>query len=71
MPFDNKTSLRNFTNQYYKLSEDMLRLGLNHKCDYKLLEQLSDKIFVSKLLEDKIILNNSNLKYRKYKSIYI
>lgn len=61
MPFDNKTSLRNFTNQYYKLSEDMLRLGLNHKCDYELLEQLSDKIFVSKLLEDKIILNNSNL----------
>lgn len=64
MPFDNKTALRNFTSQYYKLSEDMLRLGLNHKCDYELLEKLSDKIFISKLLEDKIILNNSNLDYK-------
>lgn len=61
LPFDNKTALRNFTKSYYDLSKNMLNFGFNSPCDSKLLSSLSSEIFIGKLLEDKIILNNSNI----------
>ncbi|MGL5615764.1 MAG: FUSC family protein [Sarcina sp.] len=61
MPFDSEVALGNFTDTYCKLSEEMLNEGFEKKIDLSLLNTLSDKIFIGKLLEDKLILNNSNV----------
>ncbi|WP_297521005.1 FUSC family protein [uncultured Clostridium sp.] len=61
LPFTLKDSLKKFTKNHYLLTKDIVHDGFKFHHNKLLLTDLNDKVFISKLIENKILSNNSHL----------
>lgn len=61
LPFTLKDSLNKFTQNHYLLTKDIVHDGFKFHHNKLLLTDLNDKLFISKLIENKILSNNSIL----------
>lgn len=61
LPFTLNDSLKKFTKNHYLLTKDMIHDGFKYRLNNILLTDLNDKLFISKLIENKILSNNGIL----------
>ena len=61
LPFTLNDSLRKFTKNHYMLTKDIIHDGFKYKLNNILITDLNDKLFISKLIENKILTNNAIL----------
>ncbi|MGL5067538.1 MAG: FUSC family protein [Sarcina sp.] len=61
LPYTLKDSLKKFTKNHYLLSKDIVHDGFKFHHNNLLLTDLNDKLFISKLIENKILSSNSHL----------